>query len=92
MATARMYPGSVQHLWALLARTIGALEARVVEYWDGGVELYFYIFAVSWEIQRGQLLRQWAIRLIPPYWNQGGKCKGLTVSTTGWWFAAWHAS
>ena len=37
MATARMYPGSVQHFWALLARTIGALEARVPEFWNEGV-------------------------------------------------------
>ena len=39
MATARMYPGSVQHFWALLARTIGALEARVAEFWNEGVAL-----------------------------------------------------
>ena len=39
MATARMYPGSVQHLWALLARTTGALEARYLEFWDGVQDL-----------------------------------------------------
>jgi hypothetical protein len=32
-----MYPGNVQHLWALLARTVGALEGDEVEFWDGGV-------------------------------------------------------
>ena len=37
MATARMYPDGVQHFWSLLARTIGALEARFLEFWDGGV-------------------------------------------------------
>ena len=39
MATARMYPDGVQHFWSLLARTIGigALEARFLEFWNGGV-------------------------------------------------------
>eukprot|EP00966_Prymnesium_polylepis_P243341 5627318-Prymnesium_polylepis.1 len=40
-----MYPDGVQHFWSLLARTTGALEARFLEFWDGGV--FFIVSSVG---------------------------------------------